>query len=94
MNANEQNGDVSSGVFLLNRYTLHQYKESSNLNDINMVVENGYVNGGNCYMNISTVSESKNHNSIDSTNKRDEIFPKRYEMKKMDYRMVLSLMLC
>ena len=57
MNANLNNGDVSSGIGLPNRHTLLQYNEPSNLNDMNMGVENGDVNGGHCYMNSPTGSE-------------------------------------
>ena len=39
---------------------------------MNMSVEIFYVNGNYFYMNNYTVSESKNHNSIDYTKKRDE----------------------
>ena len=38
MNANLQNGDVGSGIFLLNNHKLPQYNESSNLNEMNMGV--------------------------------------------------------
>ena len=38
-----------------------------------MSVDNGDVNGDCYYMNSSTGSESKNHNTIDRANKRDEI---------------------
>ena len=69
MNDNLQNGYMSSGIGLLNSHTLPQDNESINLNDMNMSVENGNY----CYMNSSIISESKNHNSIDNTKKRDEI---------------------
>ena len=69
MNDNLQNGYVNSVIGLLNSHTLPQDNESINLNDMNMSVENGNY----CYMNSSIISESKNHNSIDYTNKRDEI---------------------
>ena len=55
---------------------LTQYNESSKLNEMNMGVENGDVNSGHFYMNISTGSESNNCNSIVSKNKRGEISPK------------------
>ena len=48
---------------------------------MNMGVENGDFNGGHWYMNIPTISEAKNHNSIYSTNKRDQIAPNRSEME-------------
>ena len=57
MNANLYNEYMSSGTDLLKRYTLPQYNKSSNLNDMNMGVENGDVNGVHCYMNSSTESE-------------------------------------
>ena len=69
MNANLQNGGVSSGIFLLNSRTVSQDNSSSNLNDINMGVLNGDVNGGYCYMNSYTGSESKNKNSVYYTKK-------------------------
>ena len=71
MNDNLHHGYLSSGIGLLNSHILPPYKKSSNLNEINMGVENGDVNGGHCYMNSSTGSESNNHNSVDSTKKRD-----------------------
>ena len=47
---------------------------------MNMSVDNCYVNGSYCYMNISTGSESKNHNSIDYTKKIYEISTNIYLM--------------
>ena len=73
INDNSHNKDVSSGIGLLNSHTLPQDNESSNLNETNMRVDNGDVNGDYCYMNIYTGYESKNSNSIDYTNKRDKI---------------------
>ena len=40
---------------------------------MNIGVENGYVDGDHCYMNSTTVSEAKNQNSVDYTQKRDDI---------------------
>ena len=57
MNKTLQNGDVSSGIGLLNSHNLPQDKKSSKLNKINMSVENGYINGDYCYMNSSTRSD-------------------------------------
>ena len=54
MNANLQNGDGRSGIGLLKIHTLPPYNESSNLNETNMGIENGDVNGGHCYMNSIT----------------------------------------
>ena len=45
MNDTLQNGDLSSGIGLLNIHTLPQYNESSDLNEMNMSVDNGDVNG-------------------------------------------------
>ena len=81
LNANLQNLDVSSRIGLLNIHTLPQDNESSNLNEINMGVENGDVNGGYCYINSSTGSESNNHNSIYSTKIRDKTSPNISEME-------------
>ena len=47
---------------------------------MNTIVDNGDVNGVYCYMNSSTGYESDNNNSIDYTNKRDEISTKIYLM--------------
>ena len=47
------NGYVSSGIGLLNRNTPPQDNESGNLNEINMSVENGDVNGDYFHMNSS-----------------------------------------
>ena len=46
MNTNSQNVYVSSGIGLLNIHTLLRYNESSQLNEINIGVENVDVNGG------------------------------------------------
>ena len=43
MNDTLQNEYVSSGIGLLNITTLPQYIESSNLNDMNMNVDNGNI---------------------------------------------------
>ena len=45
INETLQNGDVISGIGLLNSHTLPQYEESNELNEINMSVDNGDVNG-------------------------------------------------
>ena len=54
MNANLQNVDGSSGIGLLNNHTLPPHNESSNLDETNIGVENGDVNGGHCYINSTT----------------------------------------
>ena len=82
MNTNLQNVDMSNGIGLLNSHTLPQDNKSSNLNEMNMSIGNCDVNGGYCYMNISTVSESNIHNYIYYTKKREKISPKRYLMEK------------
>ena len=48
---------------------------------MNWCVENGYVSGGRCYMNIHNLSELKNHNFIYSTQKRDKNAPKLSSME-------------
>ena len=63
---------MSCRISLINIHTLSQFNESSYLNYMNQGVGNGDVNGGNCSMNSHTLSESKKHNSLDSTKKRDE----------------------
>ena len=88
MNNNKKKGDASSGIGLLNIQTHPQDNEPSNLNEMNMSVDNGDFNGDYCYMNSSTVSESNNHNSIDYTNKRYENSTNMYLMEIMDYWMV------
>ena len=50
MHTNLQNGDMSSGIGLLNIHILPQYDESSNLDEMEMGVENVNVNGGRCYL--------------------------------------------
>ena len=80
-NATFKNGYVSSGIGLLKIHTLPQDKQSGNFNDMNMNIENVDVNGDYCYMNIYTVSESNNHNSIDYTKKKDEISTNIYFME-------------
>ena len=77
-----QNGDTSSGIGLLNSHTLHQADEQSKVNEINMSVDNGDVNGDNFYMNSSTGSVIRNHNSIDYTKKRDETSTNKYLREK------------
>ena len=62
MNADLQNVDVISVIGLIQSHTLLQFNESHNLNDMNWGVENGYISGGNCYMNIHTISKAKNLN--------------------------------
>ena len=46
-----------------------------------MGVENGDVNGNYCYMNGYTASKSKNHNSMDYTNKMEDISTNRYSIE-------------
>ena len=71
MNENLYNGDEISGIVLLNIHLLPQANKSSKINEMNMSVDNGDVNGDYFYMNSSTGSVIKNHNSIDCTNKID-----------------------
>ena len=78
INANLHNGDVISGIGLLNSHTIPQDNESSNSNDMNISVENGDVVGDYCYMNSSNWSESKNHNSIDYILKKEMKFLTTY----------------
>ena len=61
MNDTFKNVDASIGIGLLNSQTIPQYNKSSNLNEMNMGVKNGDVNGDYCYMNSSTGSEPNNH---------------------------------
>ena len=77
MNETLQNGYVSSGIGLLNSHTLPQDNESSNLNDMNMSVDNGDANVDHCYINSYTGYESKNNSSIDYTKKIDKIYTNR-----------------
>ena len=65
MNTNLHNGDVSSGIGLINSHTLPQCNKPSNSNQMNWGIKNGDVSGGNCYINIHTVSKAKNQNYID-----------------------------
>ena len=81
MNETLHNGDMGSGIGLLNSHNIPQYKKSSNLNLMHMSVENGDANGDYCYMNGSTISESNNHNSVEYTKKRDEIYTNIYVME-------------
>ena len=52
-----QNGDACSEIGLLNCHTVPQDNKSSKLDDMNMCVKNGDVNGEYCYINISTGSD-------------------------------------
>ena len=88
MNDTLQNGDVSSGIGLLNSHNISQDNESSKLNKMNTSFDNGDVNGDYCYINSSTGYDIKNHNSIDCTNKRDKFLSTYIKGKIMDYRMV------
>ena len=54
-----QNGDMSSGIGLLNIHTIPQANKASKLNEMNMGVDNGDVIGDYCYMNSSTGSVNK-----------------------------------
>ena len=82
MNPTLHNIDVSSGIVLLNIHTLPKDNESIHLNEMNISVENGGFNSYYCYTNSTTVSEPKNHNYIDYTNKIHEISINIYLMKK------------
>ena len=94
MNDNLKDGDVSSGIGLINSHTIPQCNKYFNLNGMNWGFKNGDVSGGHYYMNNHTVPEAKNKKSIDSTKKSDENTPNRSEMEIMGYRMVFTLMLC
>ena len=48
---------LANAYGILNIHTLTKYNQSIKLNDMNMGVENGDVNGVHCYMNSSTESE-------------------------------------
>ena len=52
-----------------------------NLNEFNMSVDNGDVNGEYFYMNSSTGSEFKNHSYIEYTKKIDEMYTNKCIMK-------------
>ena len=73
MNETLHNGYVSSGIGLLNIHTPPRGNKSGKLNETNMSVDNGYVNGYYCYMNSYTESNIKNHNSIEYTKKTVDI---------------------
>ena len=73
MNDTLQNVDMISWTGLLKSNTIPLYNEWSQLNHMNMSVDNGDVNDNYCYMSGCTVYESKNHNPIEYNNKRDEI---------------------
>ena len=60
---------------------------------MNWGVENGDISGVHCYMDSQNLSEAKNHKSIYSTKKSDEIPPNISEMKILDYSMVFTFML-
>ena len=78
------NGDVSSGIGLLNRHTLPQDNKSSKLNEMNMSYENGDVNDNYCYINSYTGSVINNNNSIDYTKKKMKFLPTYIWRKIMD----------
>ena len=78
MNDTLQNGDLISGIGLLNSHILPKDNSSGTLNDMNMSVDKGDINGDSFYMNSSTGYESKNHNFVDYTKKIYEISTNRY----------------
>ena len=80
MNAYLHNGDVSSRIGLINIHTISQFNEPSNLDEMNWGVENVDFSGGRFYINIHTLSEAKNHDSIYYTNKKYKTFPSIYEI--------------
>ena len=86
MYANLQNCDVSSGISLTNRHNIYQFNESSNFNDKDWGIKNGDVSGGNCYTNSHTFSLRKNHNSVDSSNNRDENSPNLFSMENNELK--------
>ena len=94
MNAYLKNGDVSHGIGLINSHILSQFNELSYFNDMDCYVGNFYISSDPLLMNNHTLSESKNHNSVDSTNRKYENFPTYLKLKILYYGMVLTLMLC
>ena len=70
MNDNWQNGDVKSVIGFIIIRALSQYNEPSNFNYMNMGVENGDANSGDCYMNIRNGSKSNNCDSIYSAKEK------------------------
>ena len=72
INENLHNGYGISVIGLLNSHTLPPYNQSSKLNEINMSVENVYINCDFCYTNSCNVYVLKNRNIVDYTNKGDE----------------------
>ena len=81
MNANLQNGAVSSGIGFINRHTLLQCNESSNLNYMNWAFKKCDVSNGHYYMNIHTVSEANNHNFGKYIRRIDDNTCNIYEME-------------
>ena len=71
---------MSHVIGLINRHTIYQCNELSQFNDMDWGFENGDVIGGHCFMNSHTISESNNHNYIDTTKKMDGNVPNIYEM--------------
>ena len=69
INANLQNGYLSSGIGLINIHILSQCNKSSNLNEMNWDSKDVDISAGNCYMNSHTVSEANNNKTIDYTKK-------------------------
>ena len=63
--------DLIIVIGLLNIHNFPQDNQSSKLDYINMIVENGVDNGHYCYIDISTIYVIKNHNIVEYTNKRD-----------------------
>ena len=56
------------------------------MNEINWGVENVDFSCGNCYTNIHTLSEAKNHNSIYYTNKGYEKYPNLSAMENTGWQ--------
>ena len=87
-------GDFSRRNGLIKSHTIFQFNELSYLNKMNQGGENCDVSGIHCQMNIHTVLEAKDHNSVDSTKKRDGNSPNISAMEKyasLCMRNVISL---
>ena len=94
INANLNDGDVSRLFCLINIHTLSQFNSSSWFIEMDWDVENGNVSVGLFFMNSHTIYKANNQNCIIYSKKRDEMFPTHLEWKILDYRMMLTLMLC
>ena len=81
MNETLQNEYLISGIGLLNSHTILQSNESNEVNEVNMSVYSGDINGDYCYVNSYNGYIMRNNNCIDYTNKIDDFYQNIFKGK-------------